>query len=132
MTITNSGCPVCETGSYPSFSLGNNLCEKHDVCISCGIKRADLDHTPWGSRLGAFQCAPCEKAQRKSDVKNKISNGFEHEYTYEVVCPHCGYTHSDSWEMHEGEADCPDCEKSFSISRDVNVTYSTKKLEKNK
>ena len=126
---TNTSCVVCETGSYPSFTLGKNLCEKHDVCISCGIKRAELDHTPWGVRIGAFQCAPCEKAKREADIKNRILKGFEHEYTDEVVCPHCGYTYGDSWEMGESEHDCPDCGKSFNIERTVSVAYTTEKVE---
>lgn len=122
-----SDCVVCSTGGYPSYSFGKGLCEKHNVCISCGIKRADLDQTPWGARYGAFQCQPCEKAKRQSDIEARISKGFEHEYTDEVVCPHCGYNFSDSWEMSEGEHDCHECEKSFTMSRDVTVTYETAK-----
>ena len=50
----------------------------------------------------------------------------------EIVCPHCGYEHSDSWEVNDGEEgdweqECHDCEKSFRCSRHVSVTYSTEK-----
>ena len=124
-----SACVVCEKGKYPAWAFGSQLCENHNVCISCGIKRRDLDHTPWGVREGAFQCAPCAKKEKEAAMKARIVKGFEHEYTDEVVCPHCGYTHSDSWEMGEGERDCPDCEKPFTMSRDVTVRYSTEKKE---
>ncbi len=127
--IDDSACSVCSTGSYSLFSLGHKLCETHDVCITCGIKRAGLGYAPWGVRFGAFQCRPCEKAQRKSEIKKRVSAGFDHEYTDEVVCPHCGYVHGDSWEMRDGETDCPDCEKSFTMERNVSVTYSTEKLK---
>lgn len=127
--IDHSSCVVCATGSWPSFTMGKNLCEDHNVCISCGIKRRDLDHAPWGVRVGAFQCAPCEKAKRKSDIKMRIKNGFDHKYTDEVVCPHCGYTHSDSWEMGEGKSECSDCEKPFELERYVSVSYITAKIK---
>jgi hypothetical protein len=127
--IDEKPCPVCTTGRYPSFEFGKQLCEKHDVCITCGCKRQGLGYAPWGVRYGAFQCKPCEKAERESGIKARISKGFSREYTDEVICPHCGYEHRDSWEFQDGEHDCPDCEKSFTLSRNVSVTYDTKKLE---
>lgn len=132
MTENNSNslidvCKVCSTGNYPDYLSGKDLCKKHNVCVRCGIKRADLDHTPWFSRTGAFQCRPCEKARRESDVRERISKGFNHEYTDEVVCPHCGYTEGDSFEAVEGERECPDCEKAYIMERNIIVTYSTEK-----
>lgn len=126
--IDGRTCAVCATGSYPSFSFGKDLCEQHNVCVTCGIKRADLDHAPWGVRIGAFQCAPCRDEEIKAAIKKRKDEGFDHEYTDEVVCPHCGYEHSDSWEMGETEHDCPDCKKAFSLSRNVSVTYTTEKV----
>ena len=52
---------------------------------------------------------------------------IDHEYTDEIVCPHCGYQYRDSWENSEGTCDCEECHKSFSVERDVSVTYSTRK-----
>lgn len=126
----DSGCTVCQTGNYPLFSFGHKLCEKHDVCITCGIKREGLGHVPWGVRHGAFQCRPCEARERKKAIEKRIAAGFEHDYTDEVVCPHCGYEHGDSWEMRDGKKDCPECEKSFTMERNTSVNYTTEKSEK--
>lgn len=54
---------------------------------------------------------------------------IDHEYTDEIVCPHCGYEHSDSWEYEEdGEEDCHECGKPFYSGRDLSVTYWTSKM----
>jgi hypothetical protein len=58
-------------------------------------------------------------------------SSFECSYTNEIVCPHCGHEHSDSWEIgrHEGgdsfEGECAECEKKFGCERINDVTYST-------
>ena len=56
---------------------------------------------------------------------------IEHDYTIEVVCPYCGYTFSDSWEIQDddGEMECYDCEKEFNYYRNIEVTYCTSKKE---
>jgi hypothetical protein len=59
---------------------------------------------------------------------------IEHWLTDEIVCPHCGYEHTDSWEANDGKegdwvGECHDCEKPISIERHVTITYSTEKPE---
>lgn len=125
-----SQCSVCMTGEYKFFGLGTKYCEKHDVCITCGVSRKGLGHTPWGVRDGSFLCQPCEKTQRKNRIKERKAAGFEHRYTNDVVCPHCGYEFSDSWEMKDGDCTCPDCEKDFELQCDYTVKYITNKIEK--
>lgn len=127
--MTEKTCPVCETGQHAAWSLGNKYCEAHDVCISCGTKRKDLTETPWGVRVGSFQCAPCERREKEERIAERIAAGFEHDYEDEVVCPHCGYKHGDSWEMRDGEYQCPECDKSFELECHHSVTYSTTKKE---
>ena len=55
---------------------------------------------------------------------------IDHEYTTELVCPYCGYEHSDSWEIaaDDGEWECPECGQTFRYFRDIEVTYSTQKM----
>lgn len=45
----------------------------------------------------------------------------------EIVCPWCGYEHTDSWETRadNGDFECHGCGKTFAFTRDVSVTYST-------
>ena len=56
---------------------------------------------------------------------------YDHTDTDEIVCPHCGYTESDSWEYQDDEdvIECPECEKPFTYIREVAVSYSTYKEE---
>ena len=55
-------------------------------------------------------------------MKGKI----DHDYTDEVVCPHCGYEFGDSWELGDGgELECDECGKEFEFYRHVEVTYCT-------
>lgn len=53
--------------------------------------------------------------------------------TDEVVCPHCGYEFSDSWDFgfngREMDIQCgnPECEKVFSCEPDYSVVYYSRK-----
>lgn len=122
-------CPTC-TGDEKPWPFGK-FCEKHDVCRTCGIGRKQLTQTPWGVRIGAFQCAPCEEKERKARIAERQEKGFDHQSTDEVVCPCCGYEFSDSWEMSDGAHDCPECHNEFDLERNVTVDYTTtrKKVE---
>lgn len=55
---------------------------------------------------------------------------IDHEYTSEIVCPHCGYESGDSWEMddNDGSMDCGECEKDFNYTRIIAINYSTSKI----
>ncbi len=51
-----------------------------------------------------------------------------------VICPHCGSEHSDSWEINFGsselkEMDCWSCGKPFLAIRDIYVDYSSRKID---
>lgn len=55
---------------------------------------------------------------------------IDHEWTNELVCPHCGYEHSDSWELNDGDEgdwdhECHDCQKTFAAQRFVTVKYGS-------
>ncbi|APM41375.1 hypothetical protein [Clostridium kluyveri] len=56
---------------------------------------------------------------------------INHECTDEIVCPFCGQEFTDSWEYGDDEAlgliECDECGKSFYASREVSITYSTRK-----
>lgn len=57
-----------------------------------------------------------------------MSNENEHDYTDEIVCPWCGHSNSDSWEVGDGLQECENCEKSFYVARNIVVTHSTQKV----
>ena len=54
---------------------------------------------------------------------------IDHEYTDEIVCPHCGYEYNDSIEIGDQDQDetCIECGEYFSISVHYEVHYSTDK-----
>lgn len=64
--------------------------------------------------------------------------GINHEYTSDIVCPHCGCVYSDSMEFgdygksNDGEEDCQECGKRFRWERNVSVDYSTEKVTEEK
>lgn len=57
---------------------------------------------------------------------------IDHEYTGDIICPWCGRKQRDPEEFHDGEGDyenreCDSCEKQFSLSVHVTITYTTKR-----
>lgn len=48
-----------------------------------------------------------------------------HTCTDEIVCPHCDYEFSDSWECTSDSATCPECDKEFRVERNHDVTYTS-------
>lgn len=49
-------------------------------------------------------------------------------FTDELMCPYCGHTTSDSWELDdEGEICCDECNETFKYTRNFEVTYSSYK-----
>lgn len=61
---------------------------------------------------------------------------IETDYTREITCPYCGHVFSDSWEVNQSggmewdaEVDCGECDETFIASRNVSVTYSTRKRD---
>jgi hypothetical protein len=54
----------------------------------------------------------------------------------EIVCPWCGYVDRDSWEWEpsngpggegDGTHECGECEREFLVSRNISVSYSSRK-----
>ena len=56
---------------------------------------------------------------------------INHENTSEIICPYCGYELADSFEFSDDsfEINCYDCENTFSVERNIEVTYSTSKAK---
>lgn len=57
---------------------------------------------------------------------------IDHEYTDEVVCPHCGHKHRDSYDFfgdsdEDVNAECDECGGVFVATRNVSIDYSTRK-----
>jgi transcription elongation factor Elf1 len=62
-----------------------------------------------------------------------MTNEIDTDYTDEVVCPHCGHEHSDSWEYNLTEQDygaleCAECGEMFEATLNKSISYSTRKV----
>ncbi len=67
-------------------------------------------------------------------IEQSSPASFDTVNTREVTCPYCGDAGHDSWEIDfgpglEGEAeiDCDSCGNKYIASREVSVTYSSRK-----
>lgn len=45
------------------------------------------------------------------------------------MCPYCGYIESDYDELEDGEIECGDCEKTFDLTINHTITYTTTKID---
>lgn len=54
---------------------------------------------------------------------------FNHKNTIQIICPHCGRAHWDSWVITAGNeggtADCISCGNPFDWNVNHRITYST-------
>lgn len=113
MVYETMKCRIC---GEPTTSHWTH-CEEHYKCSVCGTRENLITD-------GDVFCHPC----RDAGVEKQIAEfKGDTQYTHEVVCPHCGHVHTDSWEMTEGEGSCAHCDNYFTMSRDVTTTYSTEK-----
>lgn len=131
-------CPSC-TGVWdvPYFV---NKCVEHDVCVQCATPRSELTEIPWGHVKG-FMCKPCDEHNRKMELAVAMSvfreskhDDFYFEYNNEIVCPHCGTKHDTDGDDYgadgdEFERECRLCEKTYTVIVNLDVTWSTKKVE---
>jgi hypothetical protein len=60
---------------------------------------------------------------------------FDCEYTVDPICPYCGETQSDAWELNldsdgeETETDCDSCGLPISVTVSMSIRYSTKPVD---
>lgn len=94
-------------------------CDDHYRCDDCGTKEKLCYYTE------GILCQSCHTAR----VNERIAKfNRDTRYTKEAMCPYCGYEQSDSWELSDGEYECPDCGNSYEVEVVVTVEYSTSKL----
>lgn len=123
-------CPDCN-GTDKAWAYVK--CEKHNVCVTCGVKKGDIEGTVWGHRKG-FRCDRCQKelderarVKALQKVSEKEYDEWDYQYTDNLLCPHCGT--KQYHEMSDGEPPseetCETCGGKFSVEIDYSWTYST-------
>lgn len=95
-------------------------------CCMCGTEKG-LFHRVSGSR-----CLPCDNKRKANKILAYIHSGLNesiHLYNHDPICPYCGHLFTDAWDIRfdgeEVEVDCGDCDSTFLITRDVEISYST-------
>ena len=110
---------ICERCDKPATLIWR--CDDHHRCDDCGTKD-DLC-----TRTSGLRCASCHEVFIKHRI---LQFKGSHDYESEAVCPWCGETKSDSWDLYESdETECGECERVFIVERHVEVTYSTTRKE---
>jgi DNA-directed RNA polymerase subunit RPC12/RpoP len=73
------------------------------------------------------------KQNTNKKLKHKIMANLDYLDTLredKITCPYCGWKDSDSWEMTEsGEVECGKCENEFYVEREIDVSYTSRKIE---
>jgi len=83
------------------------------------------------------KCFSCREKERLAKLAEYLQNDEETETSCEsdIICPYCGYRYEADFESdycyNEGdyEEQCPECEKTFTISTSVSITYNTTRKE---
>ncbi len=112
-------CKICKR----TITEHLTRCSDHYRCDDCYTKE---DHLMF--RDNGLTCDSCHEKR----VLKRVAE-FEG-YTYftgEIICPWCGEEETDSWEYPDSEDDieCEHCGNHYTMQRDVEVSYSTDKLD---
>lgn len=103
---------------------------KNYICKICGKKIDEFDHTLYDDK-----CYDCREKQYKYNLTRALQEDEETETYYEdeVVCPYCGYRmeDDDNYFVREqvGEYKCPECGGTFRFETNIEITYSTQRME---
>lgn len=82
-----------------------------------------------------YLCPDCYKVvkdiEKEKERQRYVDGEEEPTFTDEIVCPWCGHEQGDSWEAPDSdeECECYECGKIFAYERDVEVTYSSHRVE---
>ena len=120
-------CEICKKKAFMR-------CEEHNRCDKCGMTKEESkkNNISLVHRTEGLICDKCFKEMVDIRIREFDEDT---DCTDEVVCPYCGYEHSDSWEYsmkHDGdetEIECNDCNKKFIANLNVEYSYSTSKTD---
>lgn len=102
-------------------------CETCYRCDVCHRKPASDDQLCTYSK-DVVRCNACEQKRLTKLIAKYKRNPPDTDNQHQVICPHCGYEHTDSWEYEEGEHECSQCERTFELTKRMWVTFTTRKV----
>ena len=124
-----SGCAKCN-GNGEKWSY--IVCDKHNVCVTCGAHRSTLTEAPWGHPEG-FRCKPCQDcidATAKADALAKVAETEYDEWDYrsqdQCKCPHCSTViNLETEDYSDKDMSCDTCGGDFSLTIEYSVSFTT-------
>jgi hypothetical protein len=114
--------------------IDKKICYLKNQCKIFGIELANDDYEERSVLKFAewfWSSTVCDKVLLKIILKRKRRSDMRHECESNIKCPYCDWEDEDSWEFGEdsGTYTCGDCGKEFNVKREVEVTYSTSRLD---
>lgn len=137
-----NGCAKCNQNKE---KMSYVVCEEHDRCQGCNVKRHDVAPIPnggvWGSRdsngMWGFQCHSChesEQAAIRSEAQARIPvpedfDEWDFKMEDEAKCPWCSAAlcTDESYDADGEEDTCDECGNSFTLTANHSVTWTTKR-----
>lgn len=116
-------------------------CEKHDVCVDCGIDRhkaskSESSGAVWGCS-GGWRCNDCQEdrnAKRLAEAEARIPPDDEYdEWDFynedEAKCPWCKaeVNTDESYDAESEECECGECERKFKLTAVHSVGWTTER-----
>ena len=129
------GCPICLGIERKHYRNDYHICDDHDVCESCGVKRNEIKATVYGTRNG-WNCKKCNdrldrdlkiKVLSEFDVDDEDYDIWDFERNDNILCPHCNseIESTDNYNSSDNE-ECPFCGGFYELQVDYNPSYTTK------
>ncbi|MEG5481679.1 hypothetical protein [Enterobacter kobei] len=133
------GCDHCN-GSPMKWAYVR--CDKHDVCVDCGVDRERAAKSPgidgigavWGCSDG-WRCNDCQEQinkKRLAEAEARIVPDDEYDemdfwHEDEARCPWCKAEIStdESYDACQEEHKCHECERHFKLTAEHSVTWTT-------
>ena len=102
-----------------------NVCDDHYTCERCGKTPPNEGYFTEG-RIWCRSCWQIYIAEKVYEWGE-----IEHDTSYQglAICPYCGKTVNDSWELDDGDkVICGRCENTYMVNIVVSRDYSTEKI----
>ncbi|WP_025118954.1 MULTISPECIES: hypothetical protein [unclassified Serratia (in: enterobacteria)] len=138
-----NGCGHCnQNGEKMTYVV----CEEHDRCQGCGVKRKEAVATPdgamWGScdanNVWGWTCHPCheqrEHERRQAALARIVPDDEYSESDYwhesEAKCPYCNaeICTDEKYDADEESMECDECGNVFTLTAEHSVSWTTARV----
>ncbi|VEB97369.1 Uncharacterised protein [Cedecea lapagei] len=113
-------------------------CDKHDVCVDCGVDRDNAEKSTSGAVWwcsGGWRCNDCQERinkKRLAEAESRIVPDDEYDEMDfwredEARCPWCKAEIStdESYDAYQEEHTCYECERHFKLTAEHSISWTT-------